>query len=112
ARLALAFALALPALARAQGQQEERVRTELARVERERQRNQAEIERLLDLRLRHDLGLPVEPDRQLAAATPVTPEAMERARAELRDQNDETARQLEEYDRLRAMVDKFRTDVL
>jgi hypothetical protein len=111
ARSALAFALAFATAAAAQGDPHEQDRAEMARAQRELQRNRAEVERLIDLRLRHDLGLPGDgDDSQFKPATPMTPDAVERARQELRDQDLQTASLLERYNKLRSLVDQLRSD--
>jgi hypothetical protein len=82
-------------------------RLDLARVEGQLQQNRAEIERLLDLRLQHDLGLPVERDvAQFRTEGPVATEVLERQRASLHAEEQTTATLLQRLGRLQAMAEQ------
>jgi hypothetical protein len=99
----LAMLLAAAPLA-AQGSQ-------AAELQRELQGKRAEVDRLIELRLRHDLGLPVEADREdFRSPEPVTTAGIERSQRELRDEEAATASLLVRYNRLKADVDQLRAD--
>lgn len=84
---------------------------ELARTQRSLAQNRNEVDRLLELRIRHDLGLPEETDTSaFQAEGPVTTESMERARRELRDQDAVTTSLAERYRKLKASVEQLRAD--
>lgn len=95
----------------AQVQDGERARVELERTQRQLQQNRSEVERLMELRLRHDLGLPADEGERTfhPPATPGT-EAVERMRQDLREEDAATASLLEQYNRLRAQVEQLRAD--
>jgi hypothetical protein len=100
---------AVPALA--QGSDADRARAEIDRTKRQLQQARGEVDRLHDLRLRHDLGLPGDDtERTFRATAPVDTETMERMHQELRDQDAQTATVLERYNKLRAAVDQLRAD--
>ncbi len=95
----------------AQNNAAERTQAELMRSQRSLQQNRSEVDRLLDARLRHDLGLPAEVDTGLfRVAAPTTTEAMERAQQELRDEDAATAALLERYKKLKGEVDQLQAD--
>jgi hypothetical protein len=105
---AAALLLACQALT-AQGEAERS--SELSRTQRLLQQNRSEVERLIDARLRHDLGLPGdEADATQRSGPAPTTEAMERSRQELRDQDATTAQLLERYNQLKAAVEQLRTE--
>ncbi len=84
---------------------------ELARTQRALNQNRGEIDRLLDLRIRHDLGLPVESEAaSFRPDGPVTSEGMERSRLELREQEATTSTLLERYRKLKAAVEQLRAE--
>lgn len=94
----------------AQGQ-EEQARIDLAKLDRDRQQNRLEIERLIDQRMRHDLGLPaVEDPAPAGPAWPVTTEARSRLELECQNQEAAAASSLDRYLRLRAQVERLRAD--
>jgi len=94
-----------------QGSDAERAQAEIARTKRQLQQARGEVERLHDLRLRHDLGLPGDDgERTFRATAPVDTQAMEHMQQELRDQDAQTATILERYNKLRAAVDQLRAD--
>ncbi|MBL8756222.1 MAG: hypothetical protein JNK15_23205 [Planctomycetes bacterium] len=111
ARALLFLAATLSGLAAtAQGDQE-RAQADLARMQRQLQSSRSEGERLLDLRMRHDLGLPTDSaDRTFRQATPTSSEAMERMHQELRDQEAENLTLVERFEKLRSAVDQLRAD--
>ncbi|MCA8963620.1 MAG: hypothetical protein H6838_01710 [Planctomycetes bacterium] len=105
--------LSVTAVLPAQGGGAEPVDTaaELARMNRSLTQNRSEVERLLDLRIRHDLGLPMEQDAtSFTPAGPVTTESLERARRELRDQDAVTTTLAERYRKLKSSVEQLRAD--
>jgi hypothetical protein len=112
AALVLALALATAGLAA----QEEALRTretDRQRVERSLQQSKAEAERLLDLRLRHDLGLLTAngldaSERAFVATTPATSEAIDRMQAQLREEAAATAVLRDSYERLRQAAEQAR----
>ena len=98
-------------LALAQGSDAERTQAEIGRVKRQLQQSRAEAERLHELRLRHDLGLPGdETERTFRPAAPIDTESMDRMSQELRDEDAQTATMLERYNKLRTAVDQLRAD--
>ncbi|MEO6597262.1 MAG: hypothetical protein ABIP94_21170 [Planctomycetota bacterium] len=89
----------------------ERTQAELAKAQRQLQQNRADVDRLLDMRLRHDLGLPSEDDgSQFKPTTPITTSSIENSRQELRDEDAATASLLDRYNKLRAAVEQLRTE--
>ncbi len=108
--MALVAAVLMP-VAAALAQGAETGPTELARTQRELQQNRTEVDRLIDLRLRHDLGLPGQEDeRQFRSAGTVTTAGMEQLWQEQRDQDAATATLLERYNKLRTAVDQLRAE--
>lgn len=106
----LVASLAAASLA-AQNTSTERAQAELARSQRALQQNKSEVERLLDMRVRHDLGLPAEDSANtFRPNAPVTTEGMERARQELRDEDAATAALLERYKKLKNDVDQLQAE--
>ncbi|MFO1031780.1 MAG: hypothetical protein U1F60_11920 [Planctomycetota bacterium] len=95
----------------AQVQDGERARLELERTQRQLQQNRSEVDRLMELRLRHDLGLPAD-EGERTFQPPATPgtEAVERMRQDLREEDAATASLLDQYNRLRAQVEQLRAD--
>ncbi len=84
---------------------------ELQRMQRQLQQNKTEVERLVEMRLRHDLGLPGEgDDSAFRAPAPVNTEDMERSRQELRDQDAANASLLERYNKLKSQADLLHAD--
>ena len=84
---------------------------ELQRAQRDLQQNKSEVERLVEMRLRHDLGLSSDGDAdEFRAQTPTNTEAMERARQELRDQDAANASLLQRYNKLKAQVDQLHAE--
>ncbi len=95
----------------AQGGDGGRDNAEWSRTQRELQQNRSEVDRLIDLRLRHDLGLPGEGDQEyFRSQEPATTDAIERARQELRDQDTATATLLERYNKLKLAVEQLRAE--
>lgn len=111
--LTVALAASCAATLLAQGGDAPRENPEWSRAQRELQQNRSEVERLIDLRLRHDLGLPGEGEvEQFRSQEPTTPDAVERARQELRDQDAATATLLERYNKLKTAVDQLRAEAM
>ncbi len=89
----------------------ERTQAEIARMQRQLQSSRGEADRLLDLRLRHDLGLPSDgAERTFRHATPVSTEAMERMDQDLRSQEAENQTLAERFEKLRTAVDALRAE--
>ena len=93
----------------------ERPNGELQRTQRALQQNRSEVDRLLDLRLRHDLGLlPAaqadQGDRTFRPTAPVTTEAMERMNLELKDEEAAADTMREKYEKLRVAVEQLRAE--
>jgi hypothetical protein len=110
ARLAMALVLVTAALT-AQTRDGKGTDVELARSQRLLQQSKAEAERLLDLRLRHDLGLPTEDSERLfRTSAPVGTEAMERMQQELRDTDAENQNQRQRFNELKAAVEQLRAE--
>lgn len=85
------------------------------RAERALQQSRAEAERLLDLRLRHDLGLTSATgvdgaERAFAPTSPATTEAIDRMQAQLREEAAATAVLRESYERLRRATELAQSD--
>ena len=101
----------LASLLPAQVQDGERARLELERTQRQLQQNRSEVDRLMELRLRHDLGLPAE-ESEHTFKPPTGPgtEAVERMRQDLREEDAATASLLDQYNRLRAQVEQLRAE--
>jgi hypothetical protein len=107
-RLLLGVGIVAAALAAQQG---DVASPELQRAQRQLQQNRAEVERLVEMRLRHDLGLPTEGDgSEFRPAAPASSDDMERARQELRDQDAATASLLERYNKLKAEADQLHAE--
>lgn len=107
-------AVVVGALARgamAQNPDGERTQAEIQRTQRQLQQNRAEVDRLLELRLRHDLGLPAdEADRTFRPPAPIGTEAMDRMRMDLREEDAATSSLLEQYNKLRAQVEALKAE--
>lgn len=90
----------------------ERAQADLARSQRALEQNKNEVSRLLEMRLRHDLGLPAEEHESgtYRPTAPVSTEAMERQRQELRDEDAATAALLERYKKLKGEVDQLQAE--
>ncbi len=90
-------------------QDDERTRADVARARREAEQKRSEVDRLVDTRLRHALGLPVEEETNAPRPPgPVTTESRERLQREWRDQDLATSSLLERYNRAKALVDELR----
>ncbi|MBX3464807.1 MAG: hypothetical protein KF830_16690 [Planctomycetes bacterium] len=86
---------------------------ELLRAQRQLQQNRSEVDRLVELRLRHDLGLPLETDgSEFRATGPASSADLDRARQELREQDAATASLLERYNRLKAQADQLHAEAV
>jgi hypothetical protein len=88
-----------------------RTTPELQRAHRQLQQNKTEVERLVEMRLRHDLGLPSEGNgNEFRPTESLNSEQIERARMELRDHDAATATLLERYNKLKAMADQLHAE--
>jgi hypothetical protein len=95
-----------------QGGDEDRGRQDLSRMQRDLQSSRSELDRLIDLRRRHDLGLPPEEDPTAPRTpAPLSSEQRERLQTELREQESATASMLERWNRLRSMAEQLRAEV-
>ena len=84
---------------------------DVARTERALRKNRAEVDRLLDLRLRHDLGLPTDSkERVFRQEVTVTSESMEQMRRQLRDEDAATRALRERFDKARELVEQLRAE--
>jgi len=109
----LAAALCATTFVAAQnGGSAERAQADLARSQRALEQNKNEVSRLLEMRLRHDLGLPAE-EHESGTYRPtsvVSTESVERQRQELRDEDAATAALLERYKKLKGEVDQLQAE--
>lgn len=84
---------------------------DLQRAQRDLQQNKSEVDRLVEMRLRHDLGLPGDGDgSEFRPSTPTSSEETERARQELRDHDAATASLLQRYNKLKAQADQLHAE--
>jgi hypothetical protein len=107
----IALALAGALVAQQEGEQQ----VELQRTQRALQQSRTEVDRLLELRLRHDLGLvPVsangDTDRTFRPTTAVTTESLEKLNQELGVEDAASASLLDRYNKLRVAVEQLRAD--
>ncbi|HEU4420261.1 MAG TPA: hypothetical protein VFT55_15095, partial [Planctomycetota bacterium] len=70
---------------------------DLARLQRELLENRSEVERLIELRLRHGLGQPLDPGG-VVASTGITSESMDQLVREQREQEARTSALREQHD--------------
>ena len=89
--------------------------SELQRTQRAMQQSRSEVDRLIEMRLRHDLGLsPAKEadaaDRTFRPGGPVTSESMERLNVELDNENNTANALREKYAKLRAAVEALRVE--
>ena len=104
-QLVFGAALLTGALASAQ----ERQQSELGQLQGELRQRRAEEQRLLDIRQRHDLGLPGEErDDRTFRAAPVNTETMERMLKQKEDEESAAMVLNAEYEKLRAAVDQLK----
>jgi hypothetical protein len=90
---------------------QDRTAVELQRMQRTAEQGRAEVDRLLDLRLRHDLGLPTDgSEGTFRHAGAVTTDAVEQMRNALRDEDGATASLLERFQKLRAEAETLRVE--
>lgn len=109
--LTVVVAASLARGAAAQNPDGERAQAEIQRTQRQLQHNRAEVDRLLELRLRHDLGLPAdEADRTFRPPAPIGSESMDRMRMDLREEDAATSSLLEQYNKLRAQVEALKAE--
>lgn len=84
---------------------------ELARAQRELEQNQAVLDRLLDLRLRHDLGLSAGGVAdEVGVGTSIASGGLDRARQLLREEEQATADLSARYEKMRQMVEQLRAE--
>lgn len=90
---------------------QDRQQAELGTVQNQLRQNRAEVDRLLEMRLRHDFGLPGDErdDRTFRSAVPSTTEAIERMHKEAEDEKSAAAILNAEYERLRAAVEQLKS---
>jgi hypothetical protein len=108
-------ALAFAAVAASQEQPSRTDAAELQRVARMLQQSKAEAERLLEQRLRHDLGLIPSngvdaSEKTFRPTTPANSEAVERMQLELREEEAATSIMREAYEKLRTTVDQAQAE--
>jgi hypothetical protein len=108
-RLATALAALLLPAAAPRAQDPEQVRSELAAAQQQLQRAGAETDRLFDLRMRLDLGLPVD-ELPAPAAAPATAPELEQARRRFAEADRSTAGLLARYQQLRDLVEQLQAD--
>jgi len=84
---------------------------ETVRMRRTLQGKRAEVDRLLELRMRHDLGLPTDGnDRTFVVESESTPRAMDSMRRELREQEAMTTSMRQRFEKLRKEVAALRSE--
>lgn len=84
---------------------------ELGRLQRQLQQNRNEVERLLDLRIRHDLGLPLgDAGNVFAAPAAVSSQAAAAAQQQLAEAEATTASLLQRKQELQARLAQLRSD--
>jgi hypothetical protein len=84
---------------------------ELERLRRSLGNSRAEVERLLDLRIRHDLGMAVVDEvLEPSGTAPATPEAMAKMQKEIAEQDAVNLTLQERFRRLSVEVDRLRQD--
>ena len=109
AALAASLALATGSV-RAQGEGVD-VHDEIQRTQRQLQQKRAEVDRLVEQRLRHDLGLPLgDADPTPVADVATDAATMERMRRDLRTADAETSSLLERFARLQAAVEQLKAE--
>jgi hypothetical protein len=91
------------------GQKEQQ--EDLGRLRERLQQSRSEVDRLVDMRLRHDLGLPVQDAGELFKSdTPVTSEAMDKARRDLQSEDIATGNLLQRFNSLKQQVDQLQSE--
>jgi hypothetical protein len=104
--LLVATCLLLPAIP-AQGGLGDDKSTELARLEREKAQRVRDVENLVDMRMRLDLGLPAEEDPTAPRPQgPITTDARDRMMVEWREQDRVTATLAERYKQAKQILDQ------
>lgn len=92
-------------------QDDDRSRIELTRTQQALQQNRSEVERLTELRMRHDLGLPVtDTGDYFKATTPASSEALERLQLQLRQEDAATADLLSRFNKQKGEFERLRAD--
>ena len=107
----LCVACALCAALPAQDPHRVDVRERAARAHRDLQKNRTEVDRLLEMRMRHDLGLPTKAsDRTFDHRGDASPVEMDRMRGVLREQEAATLSVRQRYEKLRKAAEQLRAD--
>ena len=92
-------------------QDEDRARIELNRTQQSLQQNRSEVERLTELRMRHDLGLPMtDTGDYFKATTPASSESLERLQLQLRQEDTATADLLSRFNKQKGEFERLRAD--
>ncbi len=102
------IALLLAAPAALAQVQDPAMQAELNRIDRQLQQSRGETDRLLDLRLRHDLGLPGATETDVFRTDgPVNTQSIETSREQLQSEERATADLLQRFERLKAMAERM-----
>lgn len=105
-RCLLCCVLACSALA--QERRDSSLQSELNRMDRQLKQNQGEVDRLLDLRLKHDLGLPNGDSVELFRhEAPVTSASIEQAKAQLQSEERNAAELQQKFEKLKQVHDRM-----
>ena len=89
----------------------EQTQVEVAKARRDLQQARTTVDDLLDARIRHDLGLPVDDDLALFAVdAPATTRTIAEAELSLAQEDVATTGLLGRYQRLKQLVDQLRVD--
>lgn len=106
--IGLAAALACAGVVTAQGAEDPQ--DEWLRTKRLLEQSRSEVDRLVDMRFRHDLGLPPEPDPTMPRSNPISTIQKERMLRELREQDGHTASLLSRFNTLKREVESLRAE--
>jgi len=107
----LALGLLLAASAIAQEKRDSSLQSELNRMDRQLKQSQSEVDRLLDLRLQRDYGLPEGDGAELFKHDgPVTSAAIEKAQSQLQSEERTTAKLQQEVEKLEKMRERMQAD--
>ncbi|MCA8948702.1 MAG: hypothetical protein KDE27_04325 [Planctomycetes bacterium] len=83
---------------------------EWGRTQHRLEQNRAEVDRLVDMRFRHDLGLPGEDDPTMPRKGAISTIQKEQLLRELREQDGHTASLLSRFNSLKSQLDSLRTE--
>jgi hypothetical protein len=113
--LLVAFAAAVTAPDAIAQHDREQTQLELQRAQRALQQSRSETDRLLEMRLRHDLGIAPasqadQEDRTFRPAAPVTTETIDKLNQEWRDEDAAAHSLRERYNKLRVQVEQLRAE--